>query len=307
MGLFDDDEPSAAPAAAVGLLGGGMAAVAQEATVIVQAPVGTTLDTIPAPHDPLGDGELSPQEEQEFAACQAGMDNLHRAFWVAGKSLEAMSRGNLHRNSGIPNFAEYVWKNWEIAESQAYRLMAGWRIGEELASLGWRPRESQVRELTDVVSAAGPDAAVAVYDAVARDGGRVTAKALRKVVKQLPPLDSEASPAQVHKIVGQLLHAQRQGGTTAPKASAPAAGSSAGPAGEPASDSSPEQPVRPADMQNLFDSLAALRETAKVLTQAGVRRALAESPEEAGQTVSEIKQVLNQMRAAATVKAPPAD
>jgi hypothetical protein len=301
MGLFDDDEPGAAPTAAVGLLGGGLSAVAQDATVIVQAPAGTTLDTIPVPHDPFGDGELSLQEEQEFAACQAGMDNLHRAFWVAGKSLEAMSRGNLHRNSGTPNFAEYVWKNWEIAESQAYRLMAEWRIGEELVSLGWRPRESQIRELTDIAGAAGPDAAVAVYDAVARDGGGVTAKALRSVVKQLPPLDSQASPARVHQIVGQLLHEQRQGGTPASVKAAPAADSAAGATGQD-QNAGAEQPTRSADVKALTDALSELQETAKLLTQAGVRRALTESPEEAGQLVSEIKQVLNRMRTAATVK-----
>ncbi|MFD1277888.1 hypothetical protein ACFQ51_55815 [Streptomyces kaempferi] len=122
------------------------------------------------------------------------MNNLQTAFWVAGKSLETMKTGNLHRNEGVPNFGDYVMDTWEVSESQAHRLMDAWRIGEALAAMSWMPREAQIRELTDVRNESGDQAAVAVYDTVARSVRRVTAKLLSEVVRELPPLPRQASP-----------------------------------------------------------------------------------------------------------------
>ncbi|GDY49279.1 hypothetical protein SANT12839_101610 [Streptomyces antimycoticus] len=184
--LFDADDAVGVSHAGTGLMGGGLPAIHQEATVVIKAPVGTTLDSIPSPQPPAGDGELTEAEEATFEACKAGMNNLHNAFWIAGKALETMKTGELHRKSGIPNFADFVWANWEVSESQAQRLMGEWRMGEALAALGWSPRESQVRELVDIAKQSGPKAAVSVYDAVARTGQRVTARALKQVVQRLP-------------------------------------------------------------------------------------------------------------------------
>ncbi|MFE2716582.1 hypothetical protein ACFXKI_32645 [Streptomyces mirabilis] len=120
MAGFDDDEvegAGGAGAVGTGLLGGGLTAVVQAASVVVKAPVGTTLDSIPNPRPPAGDGDLTPKEREALVACKAGMNNLQAAFWVAGKSLETMKTGNLHRNEGIPNFADYVMDTWEVSES----------------------------------------------------------------------------------------------------------------------------------------------------------------------------------------------
>ncbi|MCZ4098041.1 hypothetical protein [Streptomyces sp. H39-C1] len=310
MGLFDEETATDTEAGpqGTGFMGGGLPAIAQQATVVFKAPAGTTLDSVPPPHPPVGAGELSPEEAQEFEACKAGMDNLHRAFWIAGKSLETMKTANLHRNEGIPNFADYVYNTWEVSESQAQRLMSEWRLGETLAQLGWRPRESQVRELTEVVKQAGHDAGVAVYDALARSGEKVTATAVRAVVQQLPPLAPDTPPAEVSRLTRDLLHAQRAaraaaagGATSADETSAvtlPAQATGDSPIGESNGEGGGEAaaPAESSDIERLRRALAALNDAAKAVNQAAVRRARAADPALAELLVKDIDEALDRLR-----------
>ncbi|MEU3342768.1 hypothetical protein [Streptomyces sp. NPDC006668] len=320
-GVFDED-PADALAQGKGLMGGGLTTMLQEATVVVKAPVGTTLESIPEPRLPAGEGELSAQEKETLEACKAGMNNLHNAFWIAGKSLETMASGNLHRNEGYGNFAEFVWANWEISESQVYRLMDEWRIGEELNQLGHRPRESQIRQLTDIKRSAGDRAAVAVYDAVARSGERVTAKLLEQVARQLPPLTEELSPAQIGSMVRSVL--------TPPPASSGADEAQPGQGGRSGSDSAgvhtitslgqdEDSPIGElgdthgdsgvssavsADMERLQETLALVRQAAKGLSRPAVRRALEESPAAAVALLDAIATDLNKIGRAVAGRRP---
>lgn len=327
-GAFDDD--STETTGARGLLGNGLPAVLQEATVVVKAPVGTTLDSIPAPRPPASEGELTAEEEKTLQACEAGMDNLHKAFWIAGKSLETMAAGNLHRTSGQPNFADFVWQKWEISESQVYRLMDEWRIGEALSQLGWHPRESQVRKLVDIKNAAGPRAAVAVYDAVARTGKRVTASLLEDVTRRLPPLTEESSPAEISQLVRGVLAPPAQpetakepdpaaetvgaaasgavvNGTEAPVHTITTIGGSEdSPIGEStASASNPKGSSRSSgDLERLNEALALLREASRSLSKPGVRRALDANPAAASAVLAEIEDNLNKIGRAIAVRRP---
>ncbi|GAA2523228.1 hypothetical protein [Streptomyces longisporus] len=328
-GAFDDD-PTDTAVRPKGLLGSGLPGVLQEANVVVKAPVGTTLESIPAPRPPASEGELTPDEEKTFQACRAGMDNLHKAFWIAGKSLETMATGNLHRNSGHPNFADFVWVSWEISESQVYRLMDEWRIGEALSQMGWHPRESQVRQLVDIKNAAGDRAAVAVYDAVARTGKRVTANLLAEVTRRLPPLTSEATPGEIGQMVRGVL--------APPPAPEPLAGAAesedageAKAAGEGVNGSEgsvhnittiggqPDSPIgesgpqasnpkgsagNSADLDRLNETLALLREAERGISKPAVRRALEESPAAAATALSEIENLLNKIGRAVAVRRP---
>jgi len=306
-GLFDD--AGNASAIGTGLLGGGLPAVVQEATVVVRAPVGTTLESIPDPHPPLGDGPLTPEEEQELAACKAGLNHLQDAFWVAGKCVETMGTGNLTRGSGYKTYEEFLWEEFEISKSQAYRLLAEWRTGEALAAMGWRPRESQVRALTDVIRDASPSTAVAVYDAVARTEGKVTADLLKKVVRQLPPLAGDAAPSYVHKVVqGALRPGKPEGsdsqvpgqraGSADGSESTPAVQGSAvtAPQAEPTSEpeAEPSEVMSP-EVVALIATLAELKDTTKRLSKAAVRRALDTAPEQAEQLIADIKTQLNRL------------
>ncbi|WP_328891947.1 hypothetical protein [Streptomyces sp. NBC_00316] len=299
--LFSDDEPQTPQSTGTGLMGRGYPGVVQDASVVIKAPVGTTLESIPLPRPPAGEGELSSDEEETFEACKAGVDNLHKAFWIAGKALETMKTGNLHRNSGVPNFADFIWINWEISESHSQRLMAEWRIGEALAGLGWRPRESQVRELTPVAKSHGEDAAVAVYDTLARDGGRVTSSALKDVVRQLPAIPSGAVPADVVQAVRGILKASgpAKASGTGSLAEVPAretaaalslANESAGVGGSQRPD-----PTDSEDVRRLMQALASVTDAAKAVSRPAVRRAVDEHPEAAMLVVKEIETQLGKI------------
>ncbi|MGW0647303.1 hypothetical protein ACWD4T_00610 [Streptomyces umbrinus] len=320
-GVFDDDVNDD-PRPGRGLLGGGLPQVFQEASVVVKAPVGTTLDTIPAPRPPESDGELTPQEREAFEACKAGMNNLQTAFWVAGKSLETMRVGNLHRNENVPNFADYVMATWEVSETQAYRLMDEWRIGEALSELGWKPREAQIRELTDIKREAGDQAAVAVYDAVARTGRRVTAKLLGEVARGLPPLSGETSPAEIGQLVRKVLapppppesqdrqssqnvSAQSTAGDVIipPVADITSIGkdSPIGESGAQPSDSKGSD-AGSADVQRLTEVLAVLREVDRGVSKPAVKRALEQDPETAAALVADISKTLNKIERTMSVR-----
>ncbi|WP_033416622.1 hypothetical protein [Streptomyces canus] len=310
-GVFDDD-PTQEPMGQ-GLLKGELPAVLQEASVVVKAPVGTTLESIPSPRPPAGDGDLSELERETLEACKAGMNNLHNAFWVAGKSLETMAVGNLHRNEGFANFAEFVWTNWEISESQVYRLMDGWRIGESLSQLGHRPRESQVRELTDIKRTAGDEAAVAVYDAVARSDKRVTARLLARVARQLLPLSRDLNRAQIDALVREMLTPPRDAVSPASRPEQPVITDGEGdgvqtdvslrdsPIGEPQGRRSDAGDAGggSTDLERLAKAQALLREAAQALSKPVVRRALKEAPGAASSLLADIENDLNRIGRAA--------
>ncbi|WP_330481424.1 hypothetical protein [Streptomyces sp. NBC_00724] len=309
--LFSDDEPGTPQITGTGLMGRGYPGVVQDASVVIKAPLGTTLESIPLPRPPTSDGELSSEEEETFEACKAGVDNLHKAFWIAGKALETMKTGNLHRNSGTPNFADYVWDNWEISESHAQRLMSEWRIGESLAGMGWRPRESQVRELTPVAKVSGDAAAVAVYDTLARAGTRVTSRALKDVVQQLPAIPSGSAPADVVRAVREVLEPPAPllaNNTTADSESSdapehPTSGPSDVPQGQ-SNDVKPD-PTDSEDVRRLMRTLAHVTDAAKAISRPVVTRAMSEHPEAAMVIASEIETALRKIeRAIAARKAP---
>jgi hypothetical protein len=143
--------------------------------------------SIPEPHSPAGDGQLSPAEEADLATCEAALDNLRLAFAAAGKALQVIRDAGLYRGAH-GTFEAYVEQRWDMSRAQAYRLIEAWPLAERLSPIGDKIiNESQVRELLPLASRHGQDAAAAVYQAVAEaDGVRVTAAVLRGVVGILP-------------------------------------------------------------------------------------------------------------------------
>lgn len=162
--------------------------------------------TVPDPHSPTGEGELSISEKSDLATCEAAIDNLRRAFIAAGKALQVISDGRLYRATH-GTFEEYVEQRWDIGRQYAYRLIAAWPLAERLSSIG-TPTESQVRELLPLAGRHGQDAAEVVYQTVAdADGIRVTAATLRSVVGILPDghFDREEAVRQIRAyLAGQL-------------------------------------------------------------------------------------------------------
>ncbi|MFE2625855.1 hypothetical protein ACFXKH_38300, partial [Streptomyces caelestis] len=272
MGLFDVDEEAPQGQGAGGLFGGGLAAVAGAASVVVKPLPGTSLAQIPAPYQPHSEDELSAQEREDLEACKAGVDNLRNAFWIAGKSFETMSAGKLHREEN-PNFADWVWDTWEVSESQLYRLMDEWRVGEALASLGHKPPESHVRAMTDLRRQTSDKVAITVYDTIARCRPRVTGDLVEKVVSDLGALPKNAKPADVGRRVRDLLSTpEEEAGAEKKSDGVPDISSlnEDSPNGESSQEpsNSKADPLATKDIERLRNTLASLSEAAKKVNKA---------------------------------------
>jgi len=314
-GLFDDSQNDVNAQPGGGLFGaaatvpgawsGGTPAIPrpQEPAVVVQAPLGTTLDSIPAPYKPVSDGDLTPQEEQDLEACEAGVDNLRTAFWIAGKSLETMRTANLTRKRHS-NFAEYVWQRWEISESHMHRLIEEWRIGEPLAKRGLKPLESQVRELVDFAREYGNAAAVAVYEGVAQAGSRVTAKLIGAVVQELPAqLPGGADTVLVTEKAKELAASEavsKKQPKAASKGGDPGSSKDAGHGSSEAGKSSAGGKDGPAgadspDLEALDTVVTCLNAALTQLQGSVAERALSDTPEKARPLVQEIALKVDQL------------
>ncbi|MFE4540683.1 hypothetical protein ACFRKB_37395 [Streptomyces scopuliridis] len=307
MGLFDVDEEVPQLQGTGGLFGGGPSA-ASDASVVVKPLPGTALALIPAPYQPHGDDELSEREKQDLEACKAGVDNLRNAFWIAGKSLETMRTAQLHREEN-PNFAEWVWGNWEISESQLYRLIDEWRVGEALANLGYKPLESQVRKLTELRRQTSDKVAITVYDTIARCVPRVTGEVVEGVVDQLGFLSKDVTAADVGRRVRELLASPEAGTGDASEGDDIPDITSFGkdsPNGESDSEASngKADPHAAKDIERLEAALASLKEAAKKVNKPAARRAVETQPDVAVPLIEAIGATLQQIDRAVAVRRP---
>ncbi|MGW0395846.1 hypothetical protein ACWDYJ_34250 [Streptomyces sp. NPDC003042] len=308
MGLFDVDEADQQAQGGGGLFGGGLVAAASAASVVVKPLPGTALAQIPAPYQPHSEDELSDQEKQDLEACKAGVDNLRNAFWIAGKSFETMSTAKLHREEN-PNFAEWVWNNWEVSESQLYRLMDEWRVGEALANLGHKPLESQVRMLLEVRRQTSDKIAITVYDTIARCVPRVTGEIVEKVVGKLGFLPKDVNAADVGRRVRELLAASEKPADDSGKGRDVPDISSLGldsPNGEssPKAGNSKADPLAAKDIERLEAALASLQEAAKRVNKAVARRAIEAQPDVAAPLIVAIGTTLQQIDRAVAIRLP---
>ncbi|MGQ4732614.1 hypothetical protein ACUN3E_33785 [Streptomyces sp. Ju416(a)] len=310
MGLFDVDEEVPQGQSGGGLFGGGLAAAASATTVVVKPLPGTSLGQIPAPYQPHSEGELSDQEREDLEACKAGVDNLRNAFWIAGKSFETMSMGNLHREEN-PNFAAWVWDTWEVSESQLYRLMDEWRVGEALANLGHKPPESHVRALTDLRRQTNDKVAITVYDTIARCRPRVTGGLVEKVVGDLGVLPKDAKPADIGRRVRDLLNTpEEEAGAAEESDGVPDISSldEDSPNGESSRkpSNSKADPLAAKDIERLRNTLAYLNEAAKKVNKSAARRAIEAQPDIAVPLIQEIGSLLQQIDRAVAIRLPKA-
>ncbi|MGW0572996.1 hypothetical protein [Streptomyces tauricus] len=306
-GLFDVDTTQAQQPQAGGLFGG-LPAQAAGATVVVQPLPGTALSLIPAPYQPHGEDELSDQERKDLEACKAGVDNLRSAFWIAGKSFETMSTAKLHREEN-PNFAAWVWEQWEVSESQLYRLIDEWRIGEALANLGHKPLESHVRELTGLRSQTSDKVAITVYDTIARCAPRVTGELVGKVVASLGVLPKDVKAADVSQRVRGFLEAmEMETGDPRKTDNVPDISSLNvnSPIGESRAQPSNTKadPLATKDVERLEAALVSLKDAAKKINRSAARRAVEAQPDIAVPLIQEIGATLQQIDRAVAIRLP---
>lgn len=306
-GLFDVDTTQAQQPQAGGLFGG-LPATAAAASVVVKPLPGTALSLIPAPYQPHSDEELSDKEREDLEACKAGVDNLRTAFWIAGKSFETMSTAKLHREEN-PNFAEWVWDTWEVSESQLYRLIDEWRVGEALANLGHKPLEFHVRKMTELRRQTNDKVAITVYDTIARCRTRVTGELVEKVVNGLGFLPKDADAADVGRRVRGILDDPEEkadsGETDNSVPNITSLGTDS-PKGEPSAQPSNTKaaPLAAKDIERLEVALAALKDAAKKINRSAARRAVEAQPDTAVPLIQEIGATLQQIDRAVAIRLP---
>ncbi|MGW3199996.1 hypothetical protein ACWDBD_36625 [Streptomyces sp. NPDC001118] len=172
---------------------------------------------IKVPSRPLSEQPetLTTDERELLAQCNAAVETLQWAFWLAGKALEAIRKGKLYR-AEASSFEEYVWKHWNMKKAYANKLIRTWRIAEavfellsnEAAPIGAKTEEvlrslnqAQVWELVPVSETWDVDAAVLVFRTLVEvDGVNVTAKVVKGAVEKLPA-SGEYDEAHVIKLI----------------------------------------------------------------------------------------------------------
>ncbi|WP_051716408.1 hypothetical protein [Streptomyces bikiniensis] len=223
-----------------------------------------------------------------------------------------MSTAKLHREEN-PNFAEWIWEKWEISESNLYRLIDEWRVGEALANLGHKPLESHVRKMTELRRQTSDKVAITVYDTIARCRTRVTGDLVEKVVNDLGFLPKDADAADVSRRVRDLLAPPKEEEETETENEVQGDGvpniTSLGndsPNGEssPNPSNSKGDPLATKDIKRLQDALGALQDAAKKVNKAAARRAVEAQPGVAVPLVQEIGSLLQQIDRAVAFKLP---
>ncbi|GAA2687025.1 hypothetical protein [Streptomyces lunalinharesii] len=193
--------------------------LAARITAAVEA-VRPGLDKIPDPVDPAGAGDLTEEEQQHLGACQAGLELLSTAIWIAGKSLDTIATGRLFRKLPHKLEPERCYKTIEewadveygISRGRCSQLRDGWQLGEVLNACGYKAPEGQVRELVPFTKQHGLKAAVGVYEMVLQAAGanKVTAQRLRETVKLFPG-DLALSDEDNVDVIAQTLATAIQG------------------------------------------------------------------------------------------------
>lgn len=173
-----------------------------------------TVNDVPAPHGPSGDGDLSAQDLAELQVCEGALDNARLAFAAAGKALATVQQARLYRNQ-YDTFEQYTEERWGMGRQYAYRLIAAWPLAARLSPIGDKLSESHVRELLPLAKDHGEDTAVTAYETVttARNGARVTAQLLHDMVVHL---GDDVDPETIADIIRAWL-AEGRSETAAPR------------------------------------------------------------------------------------------
>ncbi|MGW1037553.1 hypothetical protein [Streptomyces antibioticus] len=163
---------------------------------------------------------LTSDERQSLAQCEAAVDTLKWAFWLAGKALQIIRDSRLYRAEHA-TFEDYCWTRWGMKANYAGKLIRTWQVAEALFDLASNdsvpigtPRlsleqakkanQAQVWELVSVRETWDVEHAVFVYATVAASDVPVTAEVLRGAVDALPEgeeFDKEAAKTAIQSFL----------------------------------------------------------------------------------------------------------
>lgn len=159
------------------------------------SPVMPSLELVPDPYQPTGEGELTTQDQANLQNCLAGLALLDAAYWIAGKSLDTMALARLYRRiprkddpsktyTTIEEFAEI---HCEMSRSKLTRLRNSWEIAGSLASKGLPTIPGQIRHLAPMRTKYGVDTSVTYFELLHEMyGSALTGAIIQKAVALLP-------------------------------------------------------------------------------------------------------------------------
>ncbi|MDQ0808745.1 hypothetical protein QFZ63_000459 [Streptomyces sp. B3I7] len=174
----------------------GLAKKSKSAAPAVTPAAALTLADIPDPDAPTADdAEFTKAERQDFEACERAARSHHASFWHTGKALDAVARRRLYRED-YSTFDELL-EAWDITLADSSRMRRGWRLADRLLPEVPKLSRSHVEALLPVVEAYDVDAAVTLHRMLREALPRVTASAIKQIVRELPGPDGAGAPADV--------------------------------------------------------------------------------------------------------------
>ncbi|MFJ8158888.1 hypothetical protein [Streptomyces sp. NPDC094468] len=155
-----------------------------------------TLDTVPDPDAPAGEGNvLSEADRRDLELCERAVRTQQEGFWITGKALDAVANRLLYR--GTHATFDDLLEDWGVTLADSSRMRRGWRLAARLRQdvTVTRLSVSHVEALLPVAKAYDIEAAATLY-AVLRDAlPKVTAREITAVVRELPGPATGFAPA----------------------------------------------------------------------------------------------------------------
>lgn len=158
--------------------------------------------------------QLSGTERSQLAMCEQVIERGKRSWIDMGRALREIRDARLYRATH-GTFEDYCEQRWEIAPSQAYRLIDGAAVVANLPNWGDAPpRESYVRPLAGLAPEQQREVWAAAEAAAPRDAqgqpkitGRLVAEAAGKVVPLRRAAAVTLRPGQPEESARALLEA----------------------------------------------------------------------------------------------------
>lgn len=134
---------------------------------------------------------LTKTEQQTLTAFEEVISQGLAAFVEVGNALAAIRDAKLYREVFL-TFEEYLETRWNISKSQAYRLITGAKVAENMSPIGdvIPQSESQVRPLAQLPEEEQPQAWAEAVEAAG--GEQPTASQVSEAVKARKPRKEKA-------------------------------------------------------------------------------------------------------------------
>ncbi|MFE6166161.1 hypothetical protein ACFQ7F_45540 [Streptomyces sp. NPDC056486] len=253
-----------------------------------------TLADLPEPEEVEASGPLSAHEEELYNLCMRGVEEFKTAWWVLGKSVANMNSRRLYRKTH-PSFAAWCKDTLGKSRASAYEEITAYALGELVSARADTPFEGNSNGVSaradtpaigkkaasaynTITKDYGPEVSVAVHETIKDATGKeASVKVIQGIVQQVPRKeDQELSETELTAMARELAATQAATQEAARLASQREREGEQAVTGTPAVDA-------------LRSALADLESAQRALTPAKIKRALAESSDEAAEILQDAK------------------